>query len=164
MEQKSHLYRCLCHFVCVLNCFSRVWLFATLQTVTHQPPLSMEFSRQEYWSYISSSLKQRCFWDSPGSPAVKTPRSHCRGCWFHPWFGELRSFMSHRQKKKKKKKKDASNYFSQLCGQNPVHGTSNKGSKEGVPYLEKFSNWTRQHHQKHVHTNMFGLCALSKNC
>ena len=29
---------------------SRVWLFATLWTVTHQAPLSVEFSRQEYWS------------------------------------------------------------------------------------------------------------------
>ena len=28
---------------------SRVWLFATLWTVT-QAPLSVEFSRQEYWS------------------------------------------------------------------------------------------------------------------
>ena len=33
--------------VCVL---SRVWLFATPWTVAHQAPLSMEFSRQEYWS------------------------------------------------------------------------------------------------------------------
>ena len=30
--------------------FSRVRLFATLWTVAHQAPLSMEFSRQEYWS------------------------------------------------------------------------------------------------------------------
>ena len=37
---------CLC--ACVL---SRVWLFAIL--VTHQAPLSMEFSRQEYWSGLS---------------------------------------------------------------------------------------------------------------
>ena len=29
---------------------SRVQLFATPQTVDHQVPLSMEFSRQEYWS------------------------------------------------------------------------------------------------------------------
>ena len=29
---------------------SRVWLFATPWTVTHQAPLSREFSRQEYWS------------------------------------------------------------------------------------------------------------------
>ena len=27
-----------------------VWLCATPWTVAHQPPLSMEFSRQEYWS------------------------------------------------------------------------------------------------------------------
>ena len=35
---------------CVLSCFSRVWLFVTLWTVAHQAPLSMGFSRQEYWS------------------------------------------------------------------------------------------------------------------
>ena len=29
---------------------SRVWLFAIPWTVTHQAPLSMEFSRHEYWS------------------------------------------------------------------------------------------------------------------
>ena len=29
---------------------SHVRLFATLQTVAHQGPLSMEFSRLEYWS------------------------------------------------------------------------------------------------------------------
>ena len=29
---------------------SRVWLFATSRTVAHQAPLSMGFSRQEYWS------------------------------------------------------------------------------------------------------------------
>ena len=34
----------------VLNCFSRVWLFATLQTVARQAPLSLEFSRKDYWS------------------------------------------------------------------------------------------------------------------
>ena len=34
----------------MLNCFSCVWLFATLWTVAHQAPLSVGFSRQEYWS------------------------------------------------------------------------------------------------------------------
>ena len=58
MEQKSHLHECLPHFVCVLNCFGRVRLFVTLCTVTHQAPLSMEFSRQEYWSYTSPSLNE----------------------------------------------------------------------------------------------------------
>ena len=36
--------------VCVLSRFSHIQLFATLWTVTHQAPLSMEFSRQGYWS------------------------------------------------------------------------------------------------------------------
>ena len=31
---------------------SRVWLFATLWTVAHQAPLSMELSRKEYWSVL----------------------------------------------------------------------------------------------------------------
>ena len=37
---------------CVLSCFSRVWLFVTLRTATHQAPLSMGFSRQKYWSGV----------------------------------------------------------------------------------------------------------------
>ena len=35
---------------CVLSCFSRVWLFATPWAIARQTPLSMGFSRQEYWS------------------------------------------------------------------------------------------------------------------
>ena len=33
-----------------LSCFSHVQLFATLWTVAHQAPLSMGFSKQEYWN------------------------------------------------------------------------------------------------------------------
>ena len=33
-----------------LTCFSHVQLFATPWTIVHQVPLSMGFSRQEYWS------------------------------------------------------------------------------------------------------------------
>ena len=36
----------------MLSCFGRVWLFVTPWTVTHQNPLSMEFSRQGYWSRL----------------------------------------------------------------------------------------------------------------
>ena len=36
--------------LCTLSCFSNVQLFVTPQTVAHQAPLSMGFSRQEYWS------------------------------------------------------------------------------------------------------------------
>ena len=35
---------------CLLSCFSCVRLFVTPWTLAHQAPLSMEFSRQEYWS------------------------------------------------------------------------------------------------------------------
>ena len=36
----------------VLSCFRHVWLFATLRIVAHQVPLSVGFSRQEYWSGV----------------------------------------------------------------------------------------------------------------
>ena len=36
--------------VCMLSQFSHVQLFATLGTIACQAPLSMGFSRQEYWS------------------------------------------------------------------------------------------------------------------
>ena len=36
--------------MCVLSCFSPVRLFVTPWTVAHQAPLSVGFSRQEYWS------------------------------------------------------------------------------------------------------------------
>ena len=43
--------KCNGHVLCyVINCFSRVQLFATPWTVAHQAPLSMGFSRQEDWS------------------------------------------------------------------------------------------------------------------
>ena len=36
--------------------FSCVWFFANLWTVAHQAPLSMGFSRQEYWSGLPFPL------------------------------------------------------------------------------------------------------------
>ena len=51
-----HVYVCVCVCVCVCMCmlsrFSHVWFFATLWTVAHQAPLSMGFSKQEYWSGV----------------------------------------------------------------------------------------------------------------
>ena len=40
----------ICVSVCVPSHFSHVWLCATLWPVAPQAPLSMEVSRQEYWS------------------------------------------------------------------------------------------------------------------
>ena len=37
-------------YVCMLSRFSHIWLFATPWTIAHQGPLSMGFSKQEYWS------------------------------------------------------------------------------------------------------------------
>ena len=38
---------------CMLSCFIHVWIFETLWNVAHQAPLSMEFSRKEYWNGLS---------------------------------------------------------------------------------------------------------------
>ena len=47
---KPFIISCVC--ICVL---SSVWLFANPWTVARQAPLSMEFSRQEYWSALPFS-------------------------------------------------------------------------------------------------------------
>ena len=41
---------------CMLSCFSRVWLFTILWSAACQAPLSMGFSRQEYWSRLPCSF------------------------------------------------------------------------------------------------------------
>ena len=43
--------------VCVLSHFSHIRLFATLWTVAPQAPLSMGFSRQDYWSGCHALLQ-----------------------------------------------------------------------------------------------------------
>ena len=40
----------LCMHACVLSCFSHIQLFNILWSVARPAPLSMGFSRQEYWS------------------------------------------------------------------------------------------------------------------
>ena len=42
---------------CMLSHLSQGRLFATLWTVAHQAPLSIGFSRQEYWSGFPSPLR-----------------------------------------------------------------------------------------------------------
>ena len=51
----QYLFVCVCVRACKRVCtgaqsLSRVWLIVTPRTVAHQAPLSMQFSRQEYWS------------------------------------------------------------------------------------------------------------------
>ena len=58
-----------CVHACMLSCFSRIWLCATPWTVTQQTPLSMGFSKWEYWSGVTFPSP----WDLPG-PGIE-PRS-----------------------------------------------------------------------------------------
>jgi len=65
---------CVCVCVCVcVKLLSHVQLFATPWTVARQDPLSMGFSRQEYWSGLPFPSP----WDlpnpgiEPGSPALQ---------------------------------------------------------------------------------------------
>ena len=61
---------------CMLSCFSRVWFFATPWTAAHQVPLSMGFSRLEYWSALP--------FPAPGHlphPGIKL------GVFYIPWIG-----------------------------------------------------------------------------
>ena len=62
--------------VCVLRRFSPVRLFVTLRTIALQAPLSMRFSREEYWSGL------------PCSP----PAGH-RGAFKHPLFRIILSWV-----------------------------------------------------------------------
>ena len=60
----------------VVQLLSRVRLFATPWTIAHQAPLSMGFSRQEYWSRLP--------FPSPGDlpdPGIK-PASPALACGF----------------------------------------------------------------------------------
>ena len=52
----------MCVPPCELSSFSRIWLFVTPWTVPCQVPLSMELSRQEYWSGLPCT--------SPGDPRL----------------------------------------------------------------------------------------------
>ena len=54
-EQLKYVYFMCEKRVCMVSHFSHVWLCATLWTVAHPAPLTMGFSRQEYWSGLPFS-------------------------------------------------------------------------------------------------------------
>ena len=60
--------------VCMLSHFSHVQLFANLWTIARQAPLSMGFSRQEYWSTLPflSPGDLPSLGIKPGFPALQT--------------------------------------------------------------------------------------------
>ena len=64
----------------MLSRFSHVWLFATIWTVALQAPLSMGFSRQEYWSGLSCPPL-----GDPPDPGIE-PESHASPEWAGGFF------------------------------------------------------------------------------
>ena len=71
-KQSSCYWGCSCF---VLSCFSSVRLSATLQTVAHQAPLSVGFSRLEYWSGLPCPLSgdlldMGIFWTQGSNPCL----------------------------------------------------------------------------------------------
>ena len=56
--------------LCMLGCFSCVRLFVTLWTVARQAPLSIEFSRQEYWSGLPFAQRRSGFLESSGKATL----------------------------------------------------------------------------------------------
>ena len=82
--QFQHIKRSVFIFVIccvVLSCFSCVWLFVTLWTVALQAPLSMGFSRQEYWSGLPCSPPGDL--PNPGIKPVFPASLHCRHILYH---------------------------------------------------------------------------------
>ena len=93
---------------CMLSLFSHVQLFVTSWTVAHQAPLSMGFSRQEYWSGLpfpspgdlpdpeveslplkSSALAGRFF------PTLTTWDTHMFSYYLVPFLFSLKKVLSH---------------------------------------------------------------------
>ena len=74
---------CVCVCVCVCACaLNHVQLFATLWTIAHQAPLSIEFSRQEFLSVLSFPTPR----DLPNlgiEPASLVSPALVDGCFYH---------------------------------------------------------------------------------
>ena len=73
------IYSCLYVCVCMLSHFSRVQLCETVWTVAHQAPLSMGFSRPEFWSGLPCPPTSGDLPDAGIEPA--SLKSACIGRW-----------------------------------------------------------------------------------
>ena len=71
------VYVCVCVCVCALQSLSHIWHFETPWTVACQAPVSMKFSRQEYWSGLCFLL-QGIFMTQGLNPHL-----HCRQILYH---------------------------------------------------------------------------------
>ena len=78
-DQVVHSY--LMPWMCMLSHFSCVQLFATPRTVAHWAPLSIGFSRQEYWSGVPCPPPGGL--PNPGSNPGLLRLPHCRWVLYH---------------------------------------------------------------------------------
>ena len=79
-DRNNNAYAMVCS--CVLSCSSPVWLSVTLWTVACLAPLSMGFSRQEYWGGCHALLQG--IFPTQGSKPHLLWFLHCRQilyCW-----------------------------------------------------------------------------------
>ena len=87
-DHKMNCVRNISVSVCVcaklLQSCPTLWLkfLATLWTVAHQTPLSMGFSRQEYWSGLPCPLLQGSFWTQGVNPRLLC-LFHCHRVLYH---------------------------------------------------------------------------------
>ena len=80
----SHQGSPMLFILCVWQSLSHVRFFETPWTVAHQAPLSMEFSRQEYWSglpFPSPVLYTKYLVFLHTYPQLGVPTSLCRDCY-----------------------------------------------------------------------------------
>ena len=80
----------VCMPACMLSCFSCVQLFATLCTVAPLAPLSMGFSRQNYWSGLPCPSAV----DFPHPGIEPTPHVSCNGRHFLYHLGSQTAFQA----------------------------------------------------------------------
>ena len=65
--------------MCMLSCYSCVWLFAALWTAACKASLSMGFSRQKYWSGLPCPPPRDL--PDPGIPTQTSLNPTCIGRW-----------------------------------------------------------------------------------
>ena len=127
---------CMCVCACMLRCFSCIWLSAISWTVAHQTPLSVGFSRQEYWSGLSfpfprdppdpgiepvspmaPTLARGFFFttEPPGKPLIKG--QGLAKMRFFPSHGSLANILQD-LRKERKRKEHRFVVFAYLCGGN----------------------------------------------
>ena len=81
----THIYTYIYTYACVLGHFSHVQLLVTLWITARQTPLSMEFSRQDYWSVFLACMPCPPPADHPhpGTESTSSAAPDCRQIFYY---------------------------------------------------------------------------------